>query len=280
MSSNRIASGETSILDRIVAAKRRRIEDDVSTIPLHRMVRLAEDANRHSPPLDFEHAIGTSSTISVIAEMKRSSPSAGEMDAALDPPKRAQLYCNGGAAAISVLTESDFFRGSIQDLETAAQVAHRHGTAVLEKDFVVDEYQVHQARAHGADTVLLIVAILDPVEYAEFYRVATELGMEPLVEVFDVEELDVAMTQAEPRIVGINNRNLKTLETSLDVFVDLASRIPDNVVKVAESGMKSADDVRRMADAGARAVLVGESLMTSDGDPSELIAQMAEITVW
>ena len=158
-------------------------------------------------------------------------------------------------------------------------VARRHGVAVLEKDFVFDEYQVFQARAAGADTVLLIIAILDAPQYADLHAVAVGLGMTPLVEVFDAAELDVALTAAQPRVVGVNNRNLKTLTTSLDVFPQLARRIPDDVVKVAESGMKSAADVRRMADAGARAVLVGESLMTADGDPSPLIAEMATIKV-
>ena len=285
-------NGNISILDRIVAAKRKRIAEDRNATSLATMIRAAEEA---SPPLRFDHALcpsvdsrlcgnhggirGGGGTVSVIAEMKRSSPSAGVMDLTLDPAQRAQTYCRAGSAAISVLTEQDFFRGSLTDLERAADVAHGHGVAVLEKDFVVDEYQIYQARASGADTVLLIIAILDPVQYSDLYDVATGIGMEPLVEVFDAAELDVALTSAEPRIVGVNNRNLKTLTTSLDVFPALAKRIPDDVVKVAESGMRSADDVKRMADAGANAVLVGESLMTADGDPSELISQMATITV-
>ena len=171
--------------------------------------------------------------------MKRSSPSAGVMDMFLDPAQRAGTYCRAGAAAISVLTEQDFFRGSLNDLERATEVAHLQNIPVLEKDFVVDEYQIHQARACGADTVLLIVAILGPMQYTDLYAVATGIGMEPLVEVFDAQELDVALTHAEPRIVGVNNRNLKTLTTSLDVFPELARRIPDDVVKVAESGMRS-----------------------------------------
>ncbi len=286
-------NGKSSILDRIVAAKRKRIVEDKNATPLGTMIRAAE---RALPALRFDDALcppmdsrlrgndgGTrendSGVVSVIAEMKRSSPSAGVMDTTLDPADRAEVYCSAGAVAISVLTEEDFFRGSISDLEEASRVAHRHGVAVLEKDFVVDEYQIYQARATGADTVLLIIAILDPVQYADLYAVSTGMGMEPLVEVFDERELDVALTAAEPRIVGVNNRNLKTLTTSLDVFPRLARRIPDDVIKVAESGMRDADDVKRMSDAGAKAVLVGESLMTADGDPSQLISQMATIGV-
>ena len=296
-------NGNIGILDRIVAAKRKRIAADKEAIPLGTMIRTAEEAIQREPALRFDDALchsvdsrrrgnddwsagdhdsrhgGSDGAVSVIAEMKRSSPSAGVMDLALDPAQRAQTYCSSGAAAISVLTEHDFFRGSLADLERAAKVAHENGVPVLEKDFVVDEYQAYQARAAGADTVLLIIAILDPVQYADLYDVAKGLGMEPLVEVFDATELDVALTSVEPRIVGVNNRNLKTLTTCLDVFPALAKRIPDDVVKVAESGMRSADDVKRMADAGAKAVLVGESLMTADGDPSELISQMATITV-
>ena len=286
-------NGKTSILDRIVAAKRKRIAAEKSVVPPAKMLGAAEEA---VPALRFDHALcpsvdsrlrgddgaprgGNGGAVSVIAEMKRSSPSAGVMDMTLNPAQRAETYCEAGAAAVSVLTEQDFFRGSLADLERAGEVAHSHDVAVLEKDFVVDEYQIYQARAAGADTVLLIIAILDPVQYSDLYDVATGIGMEPLVEVFDAAELDVALTSAEPRIVGVNNRNLKTLTTSLDVFPALAKRIPDDVVKVAESGMRSADDVKRMADAGAKAVLVGESLMTADGDPSELISQMATISV-
>ena len=272
-------NGKSSILARIVAAKSKRIEEDKAGASLGAVVAAAEDANRGGASLPFDEAIGSGTSVSVIAEMKRSSPSAGVMDTTLDPAERAEVYSRAGAAAISVLTEQDFFRGSISDLAKASEVAHRHGVAVLEKDFVVDEYQIYQARAAGADTVLLIIAILDPVQYADLHGIARGVGMEPLVEVFDERELDVALTAAEPRIVGVNNRNLKTLTTSLDVFPKLARRIPDDVIKVAESGMRDADDVKRMVDAGAKAVLVGESLMTADGDPSELISQMATIGV-
>ncbi len=271
--------GNLSILDRIVAAKKKRIADDKLQVPPAAMISDAEAADRNNEPRMFDIAIGSGSAVSVITEMKRSSPSAGVMDLSLDPAQRAETYCKAGASAISVLTEQDFFRGSIDDLQAAVKVAHTHGVAVLEKDFVIDEYQIYQARAAGADTVLLIIAILEPVQYADLYAVATGLDMEPLVEVFDDRELDIALTSAEPRIVGVNNRNLKTLTTSLDVFPELARRIPDDVIKVAESGMRNAVDVRRMVDAGAKAVLVGESLMTADGDPSELISEMATIRV-
>lgn len=268
-----------SILDRIVAAKQKRIAADKIAIRPAAMVRAAEVANIEQPTIAFDEQINRGPSVSVIAEMKRSSPSAGVMDTTLNPAERAETYCRAGAAAISVLTEQDFFQGTIADLQAAADIAHQHNVAVLEKDFIVDDYQIFQARAAGADTILLIIAILDPVQYTDLHSTARGLGMEPLVEVFDEHELEIALTETDPDIVGVNNRNLKTLTTSLDVFPRLAKRIPDDVIKVAESGMRNADDVKRMADAGAKAVLVGESLMTADSDPSDLISQMATITV-
>ncbi len=268
-----------SILDRIVAAKRKRIADQKKLTSLASMVSDCESTIRELPPMSFDHAIGTGDSVSVIAEMKRSSPSAGNMDLSLDPAQRAEIYSRAGASAISVLTEQDHFRGTIDDLKRAANVAHEHDVAVLEKDFVIDEYQIYEARASGADTILLIIAILDAVQYTDLYAISAGLGMEPLVEVFDEYELETALNDVNPKIVGVNNRNLKTLTTSLEVFPRVARRIPDGIIKVAESGMRTPDDVQRMVDAGAKAVLVGESLMTADGDPSELISKMTTLTV-
>ncbi len=265
-----------SILQRIVAAKRKRIARAKHTAPQAHMLQLADEA---APPIDFPAAIRSRDRVSVIAEMKRASPSGGTLDPDLDPAQRAQVYCDAGAAAVSVLTEYDYFKGSTADLINAADVAHARNVPVLQKDFVSDEYQIFEARAAGASTVLLIIAILDRAQYADLYSIATGLGMEPLVEVFDARELDTALTAAEPKVVGINNRNLNTLETSLDVFPRLARRIPDDTIKVAESGMKTADDVRKMADEGADAVLVGESLMRAGNDPSQLVRQMSNAIV-
>ena len=286
-----IANGNISILGRIVAAKRKRIAKDKLSVSFSAMVRRVDGVNRDSAALRFADVLSGGRVgsgggvendgyrVSVIAEMKRSSPSAGVMDISLDPELRAEEYCRGGASAISVLTERDYFMGSMSDLESVGSLAHGYGVGVLEKDFVVDEYQIYQARASGADSVLLIVGLLDPLHYADLYAVSVGVGMEPLVEVFDEAELDVALTAAEPRIVGVNNRDLRSLETSLDVFPRLSRRIPDSVVKVAESGMRSVDDVKRMADSGANAVLVGESLMKAQGDVSELVSAMSGLSV-
>lgn len=271
-------TSQPGILDRIVEAKRRRLDEAKLLAPLPELMERAEGA---PAPIGFGDKLRSKPGVSVIAEMKRASPSAGELDPSLNPAERAQVYSEAGAAAISVLTEADFFRGSTQDLSDAAEVAHRHGVAVLEKDFVFDEYQVYEARAAGADAVLLIIAILEPSQYRDLFNLANSLGMDALVEVFDEPELEVALTAAPP-IVGVNNRNLKTLQTSLSVFEDLSAKIPQGALKVAESGMKSAGDVERMGRAGAKAVLVGESLMragrTGD-DVAALVGAMSNVRV-
>lgn len=266
---------ELSILQRIVAAKRKRIAQAKMDVPQAQMVRAAE--RFPYPPLNFADALNSTHGIALIAEMKRASPSGGELDPDLDPAQRAETYCEAGASAISVLTELDHFSGTNADLAAASDVAYPHAVPALQKDFVIDEYQIYDARANGASSILLIIAILDQIQYADLYSIATGLGMEPLVEAFDERELDTALTYAEPRIAGVNNRNLKTLKTSLGIFPRLARRIPDDIIKVAESGMKSSEDVRRMADAGADAVLVGESLMRAGNDPSELVRQMSTV---
>jgi indole-3-glycerol phosphate synthase len=263
------------ILDRIVEARRVRVEAARRAVPLAEVRREAEAAH---PPISFKRALASRPGISVIAEMKRSSPAAGELDPNLDPAVRAGVYCRAGAAAISVLTEPDFFGGFNADLTRAKHVAVQHDVAILQKDFVFDEYQVYEARAAGADAVLLIIAILSPALYAGLLETANALGMDALVEVFDGPELEIALRES-PAIVGVNNRNLKTLETSLTVFETLARQIPAAALKVAESGMKNESDVARMGRAGAKAVLVGESLMRAGEDAGALVRSMAKATV-
>lgn len=266
---------ETGILNRIVAARVERIEQAKRDRPL---VEVRAAIAGAVPVTPFRDALKSRPGIAVIAEMKRSSPSAGPLDGDLDPVMRAEMYCAAGAAAISVLTEPDFFGGSNADLRKVKAVASPQGVAVLQKDFVIDEYQVYEARESGADAILLIIAILDPARYAALLALAGELGMAALVEVFDEQELEVALAE-KPEILGVNNRNLNTLETSLSVFERIAPSIPDGSLKVAESGMKTAADVARMGGAGAKAVLVGESLMRAGSDAAELVKSMSEISV-
>lgn len=266
---------EDGILDRVVVARKERIEQAKRERSLAEVKAAVADA---VPVSSFHNALASRPGISVIAEMKRSSPSAGQLDSALDPVMRAEMYCSAGAAAISVLTERDFFGGSNDDLRKVKSVATRRDVAVLQKDFVIDEYQVYEARAAGADAILLIIAILEPGRYSSLLELATDLGMSALVEVFDEQELEIALRET-PNIVGVNNRNLKTLQTSLGVFERMAPSIPVNALKVAESGMKNAADVERMGKAGAKAVLVGESLMRAGDDASKLVKAMSAINV-
>jgi indole-3-glycerol phosphate synthase len=198
----------------------------------------------------------------VIAEVKRSSPSKGELSTIADPASLAEQYQEAGASVISVLTEERRFKGSLADL---AAVRARVTIPILRKDFMVDEYQFFEARAYGADVVLLIVAALSKSQLRDFYDVATELGMASLIEVHTADELERAL-EISPKIVGVNSRNLKTLEVSQEAFADLIPRIPSSLIRVAESGIASRGDVEFAQNAGANAILVGEALVTS-GDP-------------
>ena len=208
------------------------------------------------------HAALLGEQMKVIAEVKRSSPSKGELSTIADPASLAEQYQEAGASVISVLTEERRFKGSLADL---AAVRARVTIPILRKDFMIDEYQFFEARAYGADVVLLIVAALSKSQLRDFYDVATELGMASLIEVHTADELERAL-EISPQIVGVNSRNLKTLEVNQEAFTDLIPRIPAPVIRVAESGIAARADVEFAQNAGANAVLVGEALVTS-GDP-------------
>jgi indole-3-glycerol phosphate synthase len=232
------------------------------------MGALHERIDAQAPALDA-HSFLSRSEMNVIAEVKRSSPSKGNLAPITDPAALAEKYQEAGAAAVSVLTEQRRFGGSLADLDA---VRSRIEIPVLRKDFMVDEYQFLEARAHGADIVLLIVAALSKSQLKDFYDLATELGMASLIEVHTQSELESAM-DISPRIVGVNSRNLKTLEVSASVFEELIPAIPSSVIRVAESGISSRADVAQAQKAGATAILVGESLVKS-GDP---ISAMREL---
>ena len=232
------------------------------------MGALHERIDAQAPALDA-HSFLSRDEMNVIAEVKRSSPSKGNLAPISDPAALAEKYQEAGAAAVSVLTEQRRFGGSLGDLDA---VRSRIEIPVLRKDFMVDEYQFLEARAHGADIVLLIVAALSKTQLKDFYDLATELGMASLIEVHTQSELESAM-DISPRIVGVNSRNLKTLEVSASVFEELIPAIPSSVIRVAESGISTRDDVAQAQKAGATAILVGESLVKS-GDP---ISAMREL---
>ena len=202
----------------------------------------------------------------VIAEIKKASPSKGVLAEKFDPASLARAYEQGGAAALSVLTDEKHFQGALSDLESARDAA---GLAVLRKDFTIDVYHVEEAAAHGADAILLIAAILTEREMRDFRELAEHYRMAALVEVHEAEELERAVASGA-RMIGVNNRNLHTFEVNLQTALRLAEKIPAGAIKVAESGIHSAKDVQRLTAAGYDAFLVGEHLMKS-GDPTNAL---------
>lgn len=205
----------------------------------------------------------------IISEIKKASPSKGVLAQDFDPPRTARQYEAGGASALSVLTDRDFFQGSLADLETARAAVN---LPVIRKDFTIDEYQIVEAAAHGADAILLIAAILDESQMHGFRELASSYGMASLVEVHNDSELDTAI-RSGAEIIGVNNRDLRTFDVRLETSHRLAARIPNGVIKVSESGIRDATDVRALMDAGYDAFLVGEHLMKS-GDPAAALRSM------
>lgn len=251
-----------TMLDSILASTVSRIAG------LPSLAELRARAADSPPPRDFAAAV-TGDGLAVIAEIKRRSPSRGVLAPDLRPAEQAVRYAAGGAAAISVLTEPSFFQGSDRDL---VEVRSCCELPVLRKDFTLDPAQVWEARALGADAVLLIVAALDDATLRRLLEVSSEAGMAAVVEVHSVEEAERAMT-AGARIVGVNNRDLRTFEVDLATAERLAPVIADADIRIAESGILTGDDAARMAAAGYHAVLVGESLVTSL-DPTEAIHRL------
>ena len=253
-----------TVLDEIIAGVREDLAGRVANVSLADMVRAAEEAPPALDPMPRLRA----AELAVISEVKRRSPSKGELADIADPAALAARYAAGGAAAISVLTEQRRFGGSLADLDSVRAAVD---IPVLRKDFMVDEYQFHEARAHGADIVLLIVAALSDEDLSRFGALAADLGMTARVEAHTAEEVDRALVGGF-QLIGVNNRNLKTLDIDLETFGPLASRIGDGVVRVAESGIFTPADVAKVAAEGADAILVGEALV-KHGDPTTAIAE-------
>ena len=247
-----------TVLDEIIAGVREDLATREAAVPIEVVRRLAEQAPR---ALDAEGALRRPG-LSLIAEVKRASPSKGDLASIADPASLAAAYEAGGATAVSVLTEERRFRGSLADLD-AVRASVR--IPVLRKDFVVTDYQVWEARAHGADIVLLIVAALEQDRLVALQDLVRSLGMTALVEVHDEEETRRAL-DAGASVIGVNARNLKTLDVDPDTFARLAPLVPDTCVRVAESGVRGPEDAAAYAAQGADAVLVGEALVIG-GDP-------------
>jgi indole-3-glycerol phosphate synthase len=248
-----------TVLDEILAHKRQEVAASIRDVPPAEMRARAEAA---LPPRDFVRAIA-GPPVRIIAEVKRASPSAGTIRPDADPAATARLYEEAGAAAVSVLTDQRYFSGSAGDLQAVREAV---GLPVLRKDFVVDPYQVYEARAIGADAVLLIAGTLPGDELASLGRLVYQLGMTALFEAHTAEQVDEVLT-AGARVVGINNRDLKTLKVDLETTLRLRPRIPAGVVVVGESGIDTPADVLRVRAANVHAILVGTALMASP-DPA------------
>lgn len=242
-----------TVLDKILEHKVEEIAARKASTPMQHFIEAVELV---TPPRDMVGALHRD-TVALIAEVKHASPSKGVLVLNFDPVKLAKSYARNGAAAISVLTDEQFFQGHLDHLTA---VHNSVDVPLLRKDFVIDPYQVYEGRAAGADAILLIVAALADGQLADLHALTLELGMSALVEVHNEAELERAL-RIEPRLVGINNRDLKTFNVDLNTTAQLAKQVPDGVTLVAESGIHSGEDVTRMGNMGAHAILVGEALV-------------------
>lgn len=257
------------ILERIVAVKHQEVAEARARVPASEMQRAAQARGGVRDFVGAMRARIAAGDAAVIAEVKKASPSKGVLRADFDPAAIAAAYERHGAACLSVLTDERFFQGSAAALQSARAACTR---PVLRKDFMVDAYQVDEARAMGADAILLIAACLDDAQMADFEAQATALGMAVLVEVHDARELDRALRLRTP-LVGVNNRNLRNFEVSLDTTLSLLSSLPPDRLLVTESGIANVADVRRMRSAGVQAFLVGEAFMR-EPDPGVALAAL------
>jgi len=253
----------SSVLDSIIEG----VLEDVErrSIPMNQLKAQLSDA------ADLRGALQalTGSDMKIISEVKRASPSKGDLGEILQPARLAAQYESGGASVISVLTEERRFKGSIKDF---TEVRREVSIPMLRKDFIVTEYQVIESRVLGADLLLLIVAGLSQSQYCDFHQMANELGMDVLVEIHNEEELERAL-EASPTIVGVNSRNLKTLDVDSRAFDQLLPMIPSGIIKVAESGISERSEVAHVEELGADAILVGETLVRA-GDPVAAISRL------
>jgi indole-3-glycerol phosphate synthase len=252
------------LLATIVAAARRMTAERQERVPLAALARRAEA--RPPRPGVFRAALSRADGVNVIAECKRRSPSRGVLREAYQPEAIARAYAAAGAAAISVLTEPTFFDGALEHLVAVREAVD---TPLLRKDFIVSDFQLLEARANGADAALLIVGALTPAELTRLGAFAASLGLDTLVEVHDAAELTIAL-DAGAGVIGVNNRNLRTLTVDVHASEDLIARIPQDVIAVSESGLSKPGDLARLGALGYRAFLVGERLMAS-ADPGEAL---------
>ena len=256
-------------LTEIVQLKTRRVAQAKVARPVDEVRAGADYVRRTRQPFAFSRAL-TADRINIIAEFKRFSPSLGAINPAADPASIARIYESNGAAAISVLTEEDRFKGSLEDLKAVRRSVE---IPVLRKDFVIDEYQIFEAAEAGANAVLLIVAMLDDAALSTLIQIVQESGIDALVEVHTEHELERALA-CGARIIGVNNRDLHTFNVSLTTSEQLIEKIPDDVIAIAESGLNQPESIVRLKNIGFDAFLIGEALMRSD-DPGKMLMTFA-----
>ena len=253
------------ILDEIVATKRQELVRSRAELPLP---ELKKRISAQAPLLDFRAAL-RGDNVRVIAEVKKASPSKGLLCPNFDPVKLANTYADSGASAISVLTEADYFQGSLRHLADIKETSGLEGIPLLRKDFLFDVYQIYESRAFGADAVLLIVAILTDKELTDLLSLSHQLGMQCLVEVHGCPELERAL-QSGAKIIGINNRNLHTFSVDITTTEQLIPLVPRDRIVVSESGIRGREDVQRLREWGVDAILVGEALVTAEDVAAKL----------
>ncbi len=252
------------ILDDIVEYKKGELQKSLELLPL---TELQNRLNDQKPPLDFYTSANADSYPKVISEIKKASPSRGVICENFEPVKIAKSYEANGAAAISVLTDEKFFQGSLDYLSRIREAVN---IPLLRKDFTIDPYQIFEARAHGADIVLLIAAILEKEMIKEYLEVVGSLQMNAIVEIHNHEELEKVIDTG-CKIIGINNRNLKTFEVDLSTTVELINYIPEDILVISESGISNPGDIKMLRNLGVNTFLIGESFMKSD-DPGGMLS--------
>jgi indole-3-glycerol phosphate synthase len=256
------------ILDEIIENKTSEVEISKTSLPLEQIQEQIKDA---LPSRNFFDAINPKGELKIISEVKHASPSKGVFREDFDPVQIAKSYSRGGASAISVLTDEKYFRGSLSFLKN---IRAEVDTPLLRKDFIVDPYQVYEARLFGADAILLIVAALDQTSLSELLELTHSLQMNAIVEVHDENELDRAL-EADARIIGINNRDLRTFDVDLNVSITLSKKVPEDKIVIAESGIGSIEDIDRLRGEGVHVFLIGETFMKAP-DPGQKLKELIE----
>lgn len=256
------------ILDEIIENKAIEVAESKNTLPFEILKEQIKDA---LPSRDFFKAINPDGNLKIISEVKHASPSKGVFREDFDPVEIAKSYSSGGASAISVLTDKKYFKGSLTYLKN---IREQVDTPLLRKDFIIDPYQVYEARLFGADAILLIVAALDQTLLKELLELTHSLDMNAIVEVHDEAELDRAL-DADSRIIGINNRDLRTFDVDLNVSIDLSAKVPQGKIVIAESGIGSIEDIDRLRGHGVHVFLIGETFMRA-ADPGQKLKELIE----